>query len=366
MGFRLGIIGLPNVGKSALFNALTASVAAEASNRPFSTTDANIGRIDVPDPRLETIAAIAKSAKMVATQIDFVDIAGLVRGASRGEGLGNRFLAHLREVDAIAEVMRCFESDEVAHVEAGVDPLRDSGIVETELMLADLESVERRIEPLVKKARGGDKEAAATVALLERARKALAEGRPVRTLEMDSDDKVRFDQLQLITTKPILYVCNVEEASAAIGNAYSDKVLAHAAAEGASAVVVSAAIEADIAQLGEAAERADFLASIGFEESGLDRVIQTGYALLGLVTYFTAGPKEARAWTIEAGATAREAAGKIHSDLARGFIAAETIPYDDFIASGGEQGAKDAGKMRLEGRDYVVRDGDVILFRFNV
>ncbi len=366
MGFTCGIVGLPNVGKSTLFNALTATAQAAAENYPFCTIEPNLARVPVPDPRLETLAAIAHSAAITPTQIEFVDIAGLVRGASRGEGLGNKFLAHIREVDAIAHVLRCFEDENVTHVEGGVDPLRDAEIVATELMLADLESLERRREPLVKKARGGDREAKAQLALLERALDALREGRPARALALAPEERAAFRALQLITAKPVLYVCNVDEGAAAAGNRHTRAVAAMAQAEGAGCVTVSAKIEAELAGLGDDEARDAFLADMGLAEPGLHRVIRAGYALLGLITFFTAGPKEARAWTVRDGATAVEAAAVIHTDFARGFIRVEVIPYDDYVALGGEQTAKDAGKLRIEGRDYVVRDGDVLRFRFNV
>jgi len=365
MGFRCGIVGLPNVGKSTLFNALTATAAAAAANYPFCTIEPNIGRVPVPDARLDKLAAIAKSAKVVATQLEFVDIAGLVRGASKGEGLGNQFLGHIREVDAIAHVLRCFEGGDVTHVEGSIDPLRDAETVETELMLADLDSLEKRHANAIKKARGGDKEAKAQVEVMEPVLALLRDGKPARLFKPSAEQKPVLDQLQLLTAKPVLYVCNVEEASAAQGNTLSAKVAARAKAEGASSVVVSAAIEAEVAQLPDD-ERGEFLASLGLSETGLARVIRAGYELLHLITFFTAGPKEARAWTVHRGAKAPEAAGVIHSDFERGFICAETISYDDYVTCNGEQGAKDAGKMRQEGRDYVVKDGDVMLFRFNV
>jgi GTP-binding protein YchF len=365
MGFRCGIVGLPNVGKSTLFNALTATAAAAAANYPFCTIEPNVGRVPVPDPRLDKLAAIAKSARIVPTQLEFVDIAGLVRGASKGEGLGNQFLGHIREVDAIAHVLRCFEGGDITHVESSIDPTRDAETVETELMLADLESLEKRHANAVKKARGGDKEAKAQIDVMAPVLALLRDGKPARGFKPAPEQQPVLQQLQLLTAKPVLYVCNVEEGSAANGNALSAKVAARAKAEGASAVVVSAAIEAEVAQLPEG-ERAEFLSHLGLTETGLARVIRAGYGLLDLITYFTCGPKEARAWTVRRGAKAPEAAGVIHTDFERGFIVAETIAYDDYLACGGEQGAKDAGKMRQEGRDYVVQDGDVILFRFNV
>jgi len=364
MGFTCGIVGLPNVGKSTLFNALTATVAAQAANYPFCTIEPNLGRVAVPDRRLETLARLARSARIVPTSLEFVDIAGLVRGASKGEGLGNQFLAHIREVDAIIHVLRCFDDPDVTHVEGSVDPVRDAETVETELMLADLESLERRLGTLTKRARGGDRESASLLALVERMIAALQEGRPARAAIGPGEEAVART-LGLMTTKPVLYVCNVEEASAASGNAHSARVAEMARAKGAGHVVVSAAIEAEISQLPEA-DKPAFLEGLGLADSGLDRVIRAGYALLGLITFFTAGPKEARAWTIVQGTKAPQAAGVIHGDFERGFIAAETISYEDYVAFGGEQGAKEAGRMRIEGKDYVVRDGDVMLFRFNV
>jgi GTP-binding protein YchF len=357
-------VGLPNVGKSTLFNALTATAAAQAANYPFCTIEPNVGRVAVPDPRLGVLAEIGKSARVVPTSLEFVDIAGLVRGASRGEGLGNKFLGNIREVDAIIHVLRCFEDPDVTHVEGSIDPIRDAETIETELMLADLDSLEKRIVPLQKKAKGNDREAAAQVALMEPLIAALQAGRPAR-MAVPKGEEIAAGRLQLMTTKPVLYVCNVEEASAATGNAYSARVAALAASEGAACVVVSAAIEAEVSTLPEG-DRAEFLEGLGLSDSGLDRVIRAGYGLLGLVTYFTCGPKETRAWTIVRGTKAPQAAAVIHNDFERGFIACETIAYEDFVALRGEAGAKEAGKMRVEGRDYVVKDGDVLLFRFNV
>jgi hypothetical protein len=365
MGFRCGIVGLPNVGKSTLFNALTATQAAEASNYPFCTIEPNVGRVSVPDERLGRIAALAKSARTIPTQIEFVDIAGLVRGASKGEGLGNQFLANIREVDAVAHVVRCFESGDITHVEGTVDPIRDIETIETELMLADLESLEKRADKAEKQAKTGDKDAQALMKAIGPALAALRDGKPARTAAIPKELAREFRQLQLLTAKPLMYVCNVEESAAAAGNAHSAKVAERAKAEGAEAVVISAAIEAEIAQLADPEEKRAFLESLGLEEPGLNKIIRAGYRLLGLITFFTAGPKESRAWTVPAGARAPQAAGAIHTDFEKGFIRAETIAYDDFLACGGEQGAKDAGRMRAEGKEYVVKDGDVMLFRFN-
>jgi GTP-binding protein YchF len=365
MGFKCGIVGLPNAGKSTLFNALTASQSAATAAYAFCTIEPNLGRIDVPDPRLQEIARVAHSAKITPTQMDFVDIAGLVRGASKGEGLGNKFLAHIREVDAIAHVVRCFESEGVSR-DGPVDPIADVEIVETELMLADLDSLERRLDGLAKKVRGGDKEAAALQRLAQRSLEVLRSGRPARDIAPEADEAALFRQLQLLTALPTMYVCNVEEEFAAAGNEHSRRLAEWARPRGAPVVVVAAAIEAEIAQIADPGEREAFVHSLGLAEPGLNRVIHAGYELLGLHTYFTAGPKEARAWTIPKGTRAQDAAGRIHTDFARGFIAAETISYDDFLACGGEQGAREAAKMRREGRDYIVKDGDVILFRFNV
>ena len=365
MGFSCGIVGLPNVGKSTLFNALTATAAAEAANYPFCTIEPNVGRVAVPDARLEVCARLAKSARIIPTQLEFVDIAGLVRGAARGEGLGNQFLGHIREVDAIAHVVRCFAAADVVHVEGSVDPVRDVETVETELLLADLESLERRAAAIHTRARGGDAEARALAQLVAPVLAALEAGAPARTA-LAPDRRKELAALQLLTAKPVLYIANVDEASAATGNAESARLADYAARRGARMVEVSAAIEAELAQLDDAAERAEYLAALGLAETGLDRVIRAGYELLDLITFFTVGPKEAHAWTVVRGTKAPQAAGRIHSDFEKGFIRAEAIAYDDFVACGGEQGAKDAGRMRLEGADYVVRDGDILHFRFNV
>ena len=366
MGFRCGIVGLPNVGKSTLFNALTETAAAQAANYPFCTIEPNVGRVAVPDERLDKIREIAASAQEIETQIEFVDIAGLVRGASQGEGLGNQFLANIREVDAIVHVLRCFEGGDVTHVEGRVDPIADAETVETELMLADLDSLERRIPNLVKRAQQGDKEAKIEASVLAQALELLRASKSARLVKpKDPEEEKALKRAQLLTAKPVLYVCNVDEADAAEGNSLSARVFEKAAAENAKAVVVSAAIESEIATL-PPDEREAFLADLGLHETGLARVIRAGYELLGLITFFTAGPKEARAWTVHRGARAPEAAGEIHTDFERGFIRAETIAYDDYVRFGGEAGARDAGKLRSEGKDYVVQDGDVMLFRFNV
>jgi GTP-binding protein YchF len=366
MGFQCGILGLSNVGKSTVFNALTATAAAQSSNYPFSTIEPMIGEVMVPDPRLDVLAKLAKSAKIKPTRLSFVDIAGLISGASRGEGLGNQFLAHVREVDAIAHVVRCFVDPDITHVAGKIDPVADIDTIETELMLADLDSLERRVDGLIKKAKANDKdglEAKATLDLVNRALALLRDGKPARFVERKPEEEKLLHTLGLLTTKPVLYVCNVDEASAANGNELSRKVEARAAEEGAAAVVISAKIEAEIAVL-PPNERADYLAAIGLKEAGLDRLIRAGYALLNLITYFTAGPKEAAAWTIPRGTRAPQAAAVIHSDFERGFIRAETIAYDDYVTLGGENGAREAGKMRLEGKNYVVADGDVMHFRF--
>jgi GTP-binding protein YchF len=363
MGFKCGIVGLPNVGKSTLFNALTQTAAAQAANYPFCTIEPNVGDVAVPDPRLEALARIAAAKEIIPTRLTFVDIAGLVRGASKGEGLGNQFLANIRECDAIAHVVRCFEDSDVTHVEGAIDPIRDIETIETELMLADLESLEKRIVAIEKRAKGGEKEAKELFALMDRCLGLLREGRPARVADIAREERHVFGHLGLLSSKPVLYVCNVEEASAANGNAFSAPVERRAAEEGAVAVVVSAQIESEIATL-SADEQAEYLEAVGLSEPGLNRVIRAGYNLLHLVTYFTAGPKEARAWTVEKGTRAPQAAGVIHTDFEKGFIRAETIAYDDYVALGGEAGAREAGKFRLEGRDYVVADGDVMHFRF--
>jgi len=366
MGFKCGIVGLPNVGKSTLFNALTETQAAQAANYPFCTIEPNVGQVAVPDPRLDTIAAIGKSAKVVHTQLSFVDIAGLVKGASAGEGLGNQFLGNIREVDAIVHVLRCFEDDDIQHVANKVDPIADAEVVETELMLSDLESLEKRVENAKRRATSGDKEAKALVSVLGQALDLLREGKPARLAEpKDDEEAALLDQAQLLTAKPVLYVCNVAEEDAAKGNALSEQVFAKAKTEGAQAVVVSAAIESEIVAM-EPEDRGEFLAEMGLKETGLARVIRAGYDLLGLKTFFTVGPKEARAWTFPSGAKAPQAAGEIHTDFEKGFIRAETIAFDDYVALGGETGAKDAGKLRQEGKDYLVQDGDIMMFKFNV
>jgi ribosome-binding ATPase len=366
MGFKCGIVGLPNVGKSTLFNALTETAAAQAANYPFCTIEPNVGNVAVPDPRLDAIAKIGGSAKIIETQLGFVDIAGLVRGASKGEGLGNQFLGNIREVDAIVHVLRCFEDDDIQHVENKIDPISDAETVETELMLSDLESLEKRVPNLQKKGTQGDKEAKIAAVVLGRALDLLREGKPARLTKISDPEEQRlFDQAQLITSKPVLYVCNVEEASAANGNQFSARVFEKAKAEGAEAVVVSAAIEAEIATM-PAEDRAEFLSDLGLTETGLARVIRAGYELLHLITFFTVGPKEARAWTVHVGDTAPNAAGAIHTDFEKGFIRAETMAYADYVAHNGEAGAKEAGKWRSEGKEYLVKDGDIMLFRFNV
>lgn len=366
MSVQCGIVGLPNVGKSTLFNALTSTAAAEAANYPFCTIEPNIGRVSVPDTRIEKLADIVKPERTVPTQLEFVDIAGLVKGASKGEGLGNQFLSHIREVDAIVQVLRCFDEGDIIHVEGSVAPLRDAEIIETELVLADLESVEKRIQALEKKMRSGDKEAVQQFDLISRVKPLLEAGKMARLLEVKPEEKKAFRQLQLLTSKPLMYVCNVAEGEAATGNAWCEKVAEKAKAEGVPCVIISARIEEEIAGLESAEEKREFLESLGLNETGLSKIIRAAYELLGLSTYFTAGKKEVRAWTINRLATAPEAAGVIHTDFQKGFIKAETIGFDDYITCRGEQGAKDSGKMRQEGKDYQVKDGDVILFRFNV
>ncbi len=366
MGFKCGIVGLPNVGKSTLFNALTETQAAQAANYPFCTIEPNVGNVAVPDLRLDKLAAIAGSAKIIPTQLAFVDIAGLVRGASKGEGLGNQFLGNIREVDAIVHVLRCFEDDDIQHVENKVDPISDAETVETELLLSDLESLEKRVPGLIKRGQQGDKESKIGAAVLGKALDLLREGKPARLTEADDEEEARvLAQAQLLTSKPVLYVCNVDESSAAEGNAFSARVFEKAKAEGAEAVVVSAAIESELVSM-DMDGRMEFLADLGLNETGLARVIRAGYELLHLLTFFTVGPKEARAWTVGVGSKAPQAAGEIHSDFERGFIRAETIAYDDYIALHGESGARDAGKLRQEGKEYIVLDGDVLHFKFNV
>jgi ribosome-binding ATPase len=364
MGFKMGIVGLPNVGKSTLFNALTQTAAAQAANYPFCTIEPNVGDVAVPDERLERLAGIASSAQIIPTRLVFVDIAGLVRGASKGEGLGNQFLANIREVDAIAHVVRCFEDTDVTHVEGKIDPIADIETIETELMLADLESLERRVTALEKRAKGNDKEAKETLSLVSRALDLVREGKPARLVERKAEEERLFEMLGLLSSKPVLYVCNVEEGSADKGNAFSAKVFERAKEEGAKAVVVSAKIESEIAVL-DAAEQEEYLDAIGLAEPGLNRVIRAGYELLGLITYFTVGPKEARAWTVTKGTRAPQAAGVIHTDFEKGFIRAETIAFPDYVTLKGEAGARDAGRLRLEGKEYLVQDGDVLHFRFN-
>ncbi|WP_418152726.1 redox-regulated ATPase YchF [Litorimonas sp. RW-G-Af-16] len=365
MGFKCGIVGLPNVGKSTLFNALTKTANAQAANYPFCTIEPNVGDVAMPEPRLDVIAKIGKSASIIPTRMNFVDIAGLVKGASKGEGMGNQFLANIRETDAVVYVLRCFEDEDITHVEGRIDPMSDFETIETELMLADLESLEKRKSGLEKRLKQNDKDAIQTMRLIEVAIAALEDGKPARTVEIDEDDKKAWRMLQLLTSKPVLYVANVDEESAATGNAFSDKVVAHAEAEGAQSVIISAQIESEMALLDDE-EQAEYLDAIGLEEPGLNRLIRKGYALLGLKTYFTVEPKEARAWTFQDGWTAPKCAGVIHGDFEKGFIRAETTAYDDYVAHNGEAGAKEAGKVRQEGKEYLVKDGDIMLFKFNV
>ena len=367
MGFNCGIVGLPNVGKSTLFNALTSTMAAQAANYPFCTIEPNVGRVAVPDPRLKILSELADSKQTIYTQLEFVDIAGLVKGASRGEGLGNQFLASIREVDAIVHVLRCFEDGDITHVEGSIDPVRDAETIETELMLADLDSLERRIVPFEKKARAGEKEGKEMVAVMQPVLDALRDGKPARTVRFDDEEQQKlYKQLFLLTSKPVLYVCNVDESSAATGNEFSKRVFEMAEKRGNQAVVISAAIESEVALLEDPAEQKEFLETLGLEETGLNRVIAAGYKLLKLKTFFTVGPKESRAWTIRDGMTAPQAAGVIHSDFEKGFIRAEVISYDDFIACKSEAKARELGKLRAEGKTYVMQDGDICHFLFNV
>lgn len=367
MGFNCGIVGLPNVGKSTLFNALTNTAKAQAANYPFCTIEPNVGKVAVPDNRLEKLAKIVNPAQIIPAQMEFVDIAGLVKGASKGEGLGNQFLANIREVNAIIHVLRCFENSDITHVEGSVDPIRDAEIIETELMIADLESLEKRAESLRKKAKSGDKEAIELMEVIEPAIKALSDGKPAKIAFPDDKEKIKkFNMLQLLTAKPVLYVCNVNEEDAAKGNLFSDKIKQKAEAENNKVVIISAEIEAEIAQLATEEEKLEFLSSLGLKETGLSQVIKQGYSLLGLQTYFTAGPKEVRAWTIKIGAKAPEAAGVIHSDFEKGFIRAQIIAFDDYVTLGGEQKASASGKLKVEGKDYVFKDGDIAHFLFNV
>ncbi len=366
MGFNCGIVGLPNVGKSTLFNALTQTAAAEAANYPFCTIEPNVGRVSVPDERMAKVAKIANSAVLLPTQLEFVDIAGLVKGASKGEGLGNKFLSHIREVDAIVHVLRCFEDGDVVHVEGSVDPLRDAEIIEIELILADLESVEKRIPAMEKKAKGADKDAKVQLEIMKKVYEVLAAGKPARMAQINPEEMHDYKMLQFITAKPIMYVCNVSEDEAATGNEFSNKIAEKAKAEGAACVVISAKIEEEISGLASDEDKKEFLDTLGLGEPGLARIIKSGFNLLGLITFFTVGPKECHAWTAKKGATAPQAAGVIHTDFEKGFIRAETISYEDYIKYNGEQGCKEAGKMRLEGKEYITQDGDVYHFRFNV
>mgnify|MGYP002784383377 CR=1 FL=1 len=366
MGFKCGIVGMPNVGKSTLFNALTSTAAAQAANYPFCTIEPNVGMVAVPDARLNNLANIAKSAKIIPTQLEFVDIAGLVKGASKGEGLGNQFLSHIREVDAVVYVLRCFENDDIIHVEGSIDPLRDWEIIETELILADLESLEKRIPNLEKRLKTDDKEAKEQLSLIQRIKPILEAGKPGRNVEIKEEEKRAYRLLQLLTTKPVLYVCNVSEDDAASGNKFTQLVAEHAKKENAESVIISARIEEEVAGLDSDEEKKEFLGALGLSETGLSKIIRAGYKLLNLRTFFTVGPKEARAWTVRIGAKAPEAAGVIHTDFQKGFICADTIAYQDYTGLNGEQGAKDAGKLRQEGKEYTVQDGDVFHFKFNV
>ena len=365
MGFKCGIVGLPNVGKSTLFNALTKTANAQAANYPFCTIEPNIGDVAVPESRLEIIAKIGKSAEIIPARMNFVDIAGLVKGASKGEGMGNQFLANIRETDAIIYVLRCFDDDDITHVDGKIDPISDYETIETELMLADLESLEKRRGGLEKKVKQNDKEAILTLQLIETAISFLEKGQPARNAMIDEKDTKAWRMLQLLTSKPVLFVANVDEESAENGNAYSEKVISHASEIGAKVVIISAQIESEMSLL-DPDEQKDYLNSIGLKEPGLNRLIKSGYSLLGLKTYFTVGPKEARAWTFYKGWRAPKCAGVIHGDFEKGFIKAETTAFKDYVDNNGEQGAREAGKVRQEGKDYIVKDGDIILFKFNV
>ncbi|AZL15526.1 redox-regulated ATPase YchF [Rickettsiales endosymbiont of Stachyamoeba lipophora] len=366
MGISCGIVGLPNVGKSTLFNALTATQAAEAANFPFCTIEPNVGIVAVPDERLEKLTHIAGSKKIIPTQLEFVDIAGLVKGASKGEGLGNQFLGNIREVDAIIHVLRCFEDEDITHVSGNVDPIRDAEVIELELILADLDSLQKRIPNFEKKIRGQDKEAAMQLELAKKIIPILEEGKPVRSISFDPEELKQVKLMQLLTAKPILFVANVLEEEAASGNDYTARVLALAQAHNTEMVIISSKIEAEISTLESLEEKQEFLESLGLKETGLNKIIRAAYKMLGLISFFTVGPKEAHAWTVKNGATAPQAAGEIHTDFEKGFIRAETISYADFIQYNGEAGCKEVGKMKLEGKEYLVKDGDIFHFRFNV